>query len=429
MEIVKPTYDDLVKQLESTRWALDEANETIEAIRTGQVDALIVHGENGHELYTLKTADQTYRVFIEKMNEGAVTLDKNGLILYSNSQFATMAGAPLSMVVGMPFERFVTDDCKETFAELLRKGWTEDCKGELILTDDGLPVPVQLSLTTLQLDEGVSLSIILTDLTAQKKAQKQLEEKNEELEIANRALEFSNHDLQQFASIASHDLQEPLRKILVFSSLLKANEQDNLTGESVVYLEKILASSKRMKQLIVDVLAYTRLSADRNIYEKTDLNEIVVELIEDYEIMISLKQATINTGNLPVIEANRGLIRQVFQNLLSNALKFTDDIKRPIVNISACLVVEKRVDAPEAPDGQFCKITLQDNGIGFDEKYADTVFSLFERLNAKSEYEGSGIGLSIAKKIVEKHDGIISVQSTEGVGTTFTIILPVSKQV
>ncbi|MCW3109205.1 MAG: domain S-box protein, partial [Segetibacter sp.] len=201
----KKTYEELVNEVINLRLQLEEANDTIDAIRTGQVDALVVLGKKGHELYTLKTADQTYRLFIEKMTEGAVTLDPHGIILYSNSQFASMVNIPLSKVIGLSFYTFIAPAYKQNFEALFERGWKEDCKGEIGLVNDEKQVDFQLSLTSLELDEGVSLSIILTDLTKQKETQRQLKLNNQQLEEINHALEISNHDLQQFASVASHD--------------------------------------------------------------------------------------------------------------------------------------------------------------------------------------------------------------------------------
>lgn len=427
MENRQSTYksrEELESELENLRRELQEANDTIEAIRTGQVDALVVQGDNGHQLYTLKSADQTYRVFIEKMTEGAVTLNRQGLVLYCNSQFASMVRRPLSMVIGVSFEDFIAPENKSQYSEMYRESWQVDRKGEVLLLQEEGTIPVQLSLTSLELDEGVSLSVILTDLSAQKTAQLQLKKNNEQLERAITALEASNHDLQQFASVASHDLQEPLRKIQVFAHLLNEKQSD-LTPESQNYLKKIIDSSARMKALIIDVLNYSRLSSRNMQVEYTDLNELLIELQEDFELMIKEKAAELLIENLPCVEVNRGQIRQVFQNIVSNALKFTKEGNTPVIIISAKRIAEKSFDSVEKTDGDWCLITIQDNGIGFDEKYVENIFALFERLNSKDRYEGTGIGLSIARKIIEKHHGLITATSREGRGSEFMMILPI----
>jgi two-component system phosphate regulon sensor histidine kinase PhoR len=184
MEVLK-TPADLKRDIDELRQQLEEANDTIEAIRTGQVDALIVKDKNGHQLYTLKSADQTYRVFIEKMIEGAVTLNEKGVILYSNSRFASMMKLPLSKIIGSYFETFVPNEYREAFDELIKKGWKKESKGEIYLaTNTDELIPFLISLTTLELDEGTALSLILTDLSIQKDIEKELKEKNEQLQAA-----------------------------------------------------------------------------------------------------------------------------------------------------------------------------------------------------------------------------------------------------
>ena len=425
-EYIQTNREGLEKELDELRHQLEEAKETIEAIRTGQIDALVVHGSNGHQLYTLKSADQTYRFFIENMAEGAVTINQQGIILYSNSRFAKMANKPLSKVIGFPFEEFIASDSLQAYKQLFEKSWQSECKGEVNLIDGGKPIPVQLSLTTIEIEKEISLSIILTDLTAQKNTQKQLRSNNEKLEEINLALELSNHDLHQFASIASHDLQEPLRKIQIFSSLMKDKEND-LAPDIRKYLDKIVESSGRMKNLIVDILNYSRLSANISRVENTDLNEVVNEIIEDFELIINEKKATIRVNDLPVLNVKRGQIRQVFQNIISNALKFSKPGEPPLIEIFSTRISQKSFDAEQNEDGLFYLISIKDNGIGFDEKYVNNIFDLFERLHSKDTYEGTGIGLAIAKKIIEKHHGLITASSKTGGGAEFKIILPISQ--
>lgn len=412
------TYDQLLEENSSLQWQLEEATDIIHAIRTGQIDALVVKKEDGHELYTLKTADQTYRVFIEKMNEGAVTLNHDGIIMYCNSMFATMVNVPLSKVIGLSFDTFIASECLNVYKEIFEKGWSQDGKFEISISSNDSLIPCQLSVTTLELDEGVSLSIIITDLSYQKEIQRLLKLNNERLESTNAALEISNHDLQQFASVASHDLQEPLRKILIFSGLLKSRHMHELPEESLLYLEKIIASSGRMKTMIIDILTYSGLSVNYNHFEPVELNVVINEVLEDFEILIAEKGATFEIGKLPSIEANKGQIRQVFQNLIGNALKFSKPDKLPVITIKSVEEIN------QSAFHDICRISVSDNGIGFDEKYGDKIFSLFQRLNTKDKYEGSGIGLAITKKILDKHNGTITASSTENVGSEFIVSLP-----
>jgi signal transduction histidine kinase len=414
------TYEELVKENEELSLQLEEATDTIHAIRTGQVDALVVKGPNNeHQLFTLKTADQSYRVFIEKMNEGAVTLDEDGIILYSNSMFASMIDLPLSSVVGRQFESLLPKVCRRAFRDLFSKGWEIDCKAELSINKGSEQLPCQLSVTTLLLDEGRALSVIVTDLTYQKEIQKLLRQNNKRLEEMNAALEMSNYDLQQFASVASHDLQEPLRKILIFSTMLREKHEHEFSAESAQFLDKIISSSSRMKAMIVDILNYSRLSTNSDKFVQVDLEDLVLEVLDDYEILIREKNAVIHIEDLPQIEINRGQIKQVFQNLISNSIKFSKPEVAPVITIKGIMLDENNASAGN------CRIVISDNGIGFNEKYAEKIFSLFERLNPKDQFEGSGIGLAITKKIIDKHNGTISAISHEGQGSQFTITLPI----
>ena len=417
------TYDQLVLENESLQLQLEEATETINAIRTGQVDALVVNGSNGHQLYTLKTADETYRVFIEKMNEGAVTLNRDGVILYCNSKFASILNIPLSKVIGLTFSSFIADNFFEHYKQLFEGGWITDSKAELYIRSAGKEIPCQLSVTTLNLDEGVALSVIITDLTFLKETQKQLSLNNIQLAETNAELESSNHDLQQFASIASHDLQEPLRKIMIFSTLLRDKHAQELTGDGNIFLEKIISSSNRMKTMIFDILSYSRLSANGSNFAIKNLKEIVNDVLEDFEIVIHEKDADIIVHELPEVEINTGQIRQVFQNLISNALKFSQPDMRPVIEINS-----RKASADLwgiGSDEAYYEITVADNGIGFNDLYREKIFSLFQRLNTKDKYEGSGIGLAITKKIIDKHNGKITAFSKEGEGSKFIFILPV----
>ena len=405
----------LMAENEELRWQLEEAAETIEAIRTGQIDALVVQTAEGSELYSLKTADQTYRVFIEQMNEGALTLNAAGIILYSNSMFAKMVGQPLPQVIGQEFCLLLIPEHQDMYREFCASGWEGESRIELSLDGPDGPVPVQLSVTSLeQPGEAIATNVLVTDLSYQKEVQDLLKRNNEQLAQGILALERSNSDLQQFASVASHDLQEPLRKMEVFSNLLKTKMGPDAGEDMPRYLDKIITSAARMKRLVSDILSYTRLAADQPENEAVPLNALVAEILEDFELLITDKKATITVDELPTIFGARAQLRQVFQNLISNALKFSQTDLPPVITI-ACGPCNAKA----------CTVTVTDNGIGFDAQYSNRVFSLFERLNTKDAYEGSGIGLAVSKKIIESHGGSIAVSSTPEVGSCFSIVLPV----
>ncbi|RXK86333.1 hybrid sensor histidine kinase/response regulator [Filimonas effusa] len=268
---------------------------------------------------------------------------------------------------------------------------------------------------------------MFTDIHEQKMANQLLEqrvaERTLQLQSSNAELEASNHELQQFAYIASHDLKEPLRKIHFFSDLIKSRYL-NGNEDAVANMDKIIRSSDRMRNLIMDILDYSKLSIPES-FERVDLNAVINDILVDMDLLIIEKKAIIDVCTIPQLEVNASQIRQVFQNILSNALKFTRTGTQPVISIKASLVADKQLDSPETPDGPFCRIEIADNGIGFNEKYLDKIFVIFQRLNSREEYEGTGIGLAIVKKIVDTHKGLLTARSVEGEGSTFVIILPV----
>jgi signal transduction histidine kinase len=253
--------------------------------------------------------------------------------------------------------------------------------------------------------------------------EKRVAERTEELFKINKQLEISNDDLQQYASVASHDLKEPLRKIQIYSDKVRrAYLSENLEADE--YMQKIISSSQRMSRLINDLLNYSRLSGE-GLYKSTDINNILNELVADLEILIAEKNATIHIDKFPEMEVVPGQIRQLFQNILSNALKFSRKDVPPVVNINVSRIAEQDLEGTESENGNYCRIAISDNGIGFNEIYKEKIFTMFQRLHSKEAFEGTGIGLAIVKKIVEKHNGIITVSSREEEGTTFTLVLPI----
>lgn len=255
--------------------------------------------------------------------------------------------------------------------------------------------------------------------------EQKVEKRTEELKQANKNLEVSNAELQQYAFIASHDLQEPLRKIITFTRIIEERFLEK-TPAAMEYMSKIITSSERMRTLINDLLNYSSISVDPK-FIFTDLTKIVNQALVDLEVSISEKNARIEVDDLPVIEVVPEQITQVFQNIISNALKFSKKDVTPFIKISGELVQKKSAKSKPSANGEYCRITITDNGIGFDEMYLDKIFSMFQRLHGKSEYKGTGIGLSITKKIIENHNGLITAKSKEEEGSTFIIILPVNQ--
>ena len=250
-------------------------------------------------------------------------------------------------------------------------------------------------------------------------------ERTLQLQQLNEALETSNHDLQQFASIASHDLQEPLRKIHMFTKMILDSHEADLHPDVKSYFHKIVRSTERMRFLVIDILNFSRLSAEKFYFRRTDMNKFMNEILEDFEVTIREKEAEVIVPDLPELDIMPGQFRQALHNLLSNALKFTRTGVHPVIKFYVARLTERSFDSPPAADGPYCMLSIEDNGIGFEEQFAGTIFKLFQRLHSKDKFEGTGIGLAITKKVIERHDGIIKVQSKEGKGTRFDMLIPV----
>jgi signal transduction histidine kinase len=217
-------------------------------------------------------------------------------------------------------------------------------------------------------------------------------------------------------------LKEPIRKIELFIKIIK--EKYLIDDEKAIdYINRTVNSAERMQRLISDLLNYSRLSSGVN-PEKTDLNEVLQEIVVDFDHLIDEKKAVIKVKDLPSIVAVPSQLRQVFQNLVGNSLKFSKSDVPPVIEISSELINDRNFESDASVNGQYCRITVKDNGIGFEEKYLDKIFMIFQSLNDRKSYEGTGIGLAIAKKIIEKHNGLITAKSTPGIGASFIIVLP-----
>jgi signal transduction histidine kinase len=239
---------------------------------------------------------------------------------------------------------------------------------------------------------------------------------NDELAARAAELERSNMELDQFASIASHDLQEPLRKVRTFTERVAVTEAEQLSEHGRDYLERANSAAARMQRLIEDLLTYSRVATHGRSFAAVDLAQLATEVLEDLETAVERVGATVLVGALPTIYADELQMRQLIQNLLANALKFHRDGATPEVSIAG--VVHNGT----------AEITVRDNGIGFDPQYSDRIFRVFERLHGRSEYDGTGIGLALCRKIAERHGGTVVADGVPNAGATFTVAIPVAQR-
>jgi signal transduction histidine kinase len=242
-------------------------------------------------------------------------------------------------------------------------------------------------------------------------------------------LESTNKELDRFAYMASHDLQEPLRKIRIFSERIAETYSTQIGSEGKMFIDKMQSACIRMQNLIDDILAFSKITVEKESLSNVNFNSLIDEVLTDMEQKIREKNANIRVEKLPELTVNAELMKSLFQNLISNALKYAKKDVSPQIIITAKMDEPLSSADPQPNAKKFWRIIVKDNGIGFEQQYADQVFTMFKRLHAGPEYKGTGIGLAICKKIVEEHNGHISARSSVNEGTTFTISLPVAQLV
>ncbi|HCY83447.1 MAG TPA: hypothetical protein DHV22_18590, partial [Xanthomarina gelatinilytica] len=266
-------------------------------------------------------------------------------------------------------------------------------------------------------DETVMIGVV-QDVTQSIEAEEKLRKSN--LELLQ-----SNAELESFNRVASHDLQEPLRKIQLFISRIEDKESDRFSNKSLEYFTKVKNAGKRMQSLIQNLLAYSRIDSTKTDFETVDLNLVLEKVLDDLATNINETQTSVHADALPEIKGVFFQMEQLFANLISNAIKYRSSIETPVIHITSEKI--HSADIPETflkTSKQYHKISVMDNGIGFDVKYADKIFEVFQRLHQKNEYSGTGIGLAICKKIVENHNGYIFATAKLGTGAQFIMYLP-----
>lgn len=280
---------------------------------------------------------------------------------------------------------------------------------------------------------GAAFRITARELETRRRSAEALEEANNELEArverrtedlhtANQSLQRSNRELEQFASVASHDLQEPLRKIQAFGDRLQVRCSDQLGEQGRDYLARMQSSATRMRSLIDALLTFSRVTTKAQPFVPVNLASIAEDVVSDLEARVQQMNGRVDIGELPTLEADPLQMRQLLQNLIGNGLKFARADHPPVVQVESKMLQQEDGEIPR------CEISVRDNGIGFEETYLDRIFELFQRLHGRQEYEGTGMGLAICRKIVERHGGDITARSAPDLGATFLITLPLRQE-
>jgi PAS domain S-box-containing protein len=371
----------------------------------------------------LKLTEQRYTKMTEEVEDYAIILlDKNGTILNWNKGAQKIKGYNEAEIIGRNFSVFyLEDDLERNLPGKLIKTAIEEGRAThegLRKRKDGTHFWGSVVITALHGDgkDVIGFTKVTRDLTERKAAEDMIRQHASELEVKNKQLE-------QFAYIASHDLQEPLRKIQTFVQVLEKNVGDQAIQKK--YFAKIDASAKRMSDLIQSVLHYSRLARPNELWAPVDLTEVVQSVLGDYELLISEKHAVVKYDPLPVISGIRSQLGQLFANLLGNSLKFSRE--KPEIRICWSILAGEDLQGrfPTADiSKQYIEFQFSDNGIGFEQQYSERIFAIFQRLNSRDEFAGTGIGLALSMKIVENHNGYISAKSALGKGATFFVYLP-----
>jgi len=398
----KYTYEELSEQVAELTAQLQESHEIINAIHKGEIDAFIVNNEGKHELYTLKSADKTYRLFIEKMNEGAITLNQQNIVLYSNSAFASLLNVPLENVIGAYFEDLVPSDFRIAVNELIKNAWNlAESKAEIVLPGKNKPVPVLLSLNSLETDGGLALSIIAADLSLQKETleQKAAMEKKDE-----------------FISIASHELKTPVTSIKGYVQLLQHNFQRDGNDMAASLLSRVDAQVNKLTNLISDLLDVKKIENGQLYYNQEifDFNNLVSEVVDETSQVLKKHVLLKNLGESKMVMGDRNKIGQVIINFIDNAGKYSP--------IDSEILVSTEIE------GDRMKLSVKDHGIGIPKNQQSKIFDRFFRVSGEKEstYSGLGLGLYISSEFIKRHKGTIGVESEIGDGSLFYFTIPIA---
>jgi PAS domain S-box-containing protein len=400
-------------------------------LRIHQIELELQNEELRRSQTELEEISDKYRELYDSAPLGYLTLDTDGVIQEINLRGAELFGTPRRWLLKRPFLQYVSKNDLSRYLDhrkaLVESRSLRSCELRL-LSKGGQPFDALLESIPRQDADGnvVSIRTAMMDISERKRMEDELSKSREELEVRvqertaeletyTRELRESNKALQEFASIAAHDMQEPLRKVVTFGSLLRSYA-DSLGNEGKDYLDRMVNATERMQALLTSLLDYSRITTRAEPFRSIDLAAIVHEVLSDLEVRIVKTGGEVHVSALPTVEADPIQMRQLIQNLIGNSLKFHKEGEKPHIEVRG-----------RSLDNGITEIVVADNGIGFDDKYLSRIFIPFQRLHGRSAYEGTGMGLAICKKIVDRHDGTITARSIPGRGSVFTVTLP-SKQ-
>ena len=359
----------------------------------------------------LENLQRRYEMILNSAGEGICGLDSDGKATFVNPTVAKLTRRPITDLIGKTekeifFPKTQPNGTGATPVTVTNPG------EQIFYREDGSCFPVEFVKTPLNENGRVVGSVLIfKDITERKRVEETLSQKAAELTR-------SNSELEQFAFVASHDLQEPLRKIQAFGDRLKVKCEAAQSAEVKDYLDRMQNAAARMRTLINDLLAFSSVIRSSEPFVQVDLGVVTREVLGDLEVRVERTGAKVDVGLLPAIDADPMQMRQLLLNLISNALKFQPPGGTPVIKITA-----RTLSA--ASGEQLAELSVQDNGIGFDEKYLDKIFAVFQRLHGRTEYEGTGVGLAVCRRIVDRHHGSIIARSRPGEGATFIVTLPV----
>ena len=444
-EELQSANEELLSGNEELQSVNEELETTKEEIQSTVEELIIVNQELYERNDQLNHARQYAESIVTTIHEPLIVLDTNLRVKSANKAFYKHFQLTEQETEGELL--YVLGNGQWNISALRRKLENERKFENLEIThhfkDFGERILLLNANQMLKSDSTVQLILlVIEDITEKRKmeiSQKEfnekletlVEERTKSLKIANTQLEHSNKNLEQFAYIASHDLQEPLRKVQTFASMLMDRFDKDIPEDGKVLIKKINKSSERMSLLIKDVLNFSKMTLSENVFSKTDLTQILQNVLSDFDLLIGQKNAIIHTEELPEIEAVPLLMNQLFNNLISNSLKFSVTNTQLVITISQRMLSKQEVEKKQQLNQSlsYCQISFKDNGVGFDQQFARQIFLIFQRLSSKQQYLGTGIGLALCRTILEKHNGEIYAEGKENEGAVFYVILPLKQPV